>query len=191
MMGESMPIDEVVEPYKKRVFGLLVALVALVGMVSATGISVEGHIFALATPDGWTVGNANKMSVPTYLAGAGSYHYTGTYVGDAFSIGDGTTSISVAIVKVPNEASNESTDDLLRRLDADMMTVMGHPSEKYIDFDGRRAYLVEAEFLYSCDGSASVLSMTVALDKTTYAYVYGDFKNSGKAWDVVKDMTIT
>jgi hypothetical protein len=185
-----MPIDEMVD-YKKSISELLIALVALVGMTSAAGISVEGHTFALDTSDGWAVGNANKMPVPTYLAGTGSYDFKGTYVGDAFSIGDGSTSISVAIVKVPTEASNESTDDLLRKLNADMMPVMGHPSEKYIDFAGRRAYLAESEFLYACAGSASVLGMTVALDKTTYAYVYGIFKNSGKAWDVVKGMTIT
>ncbi|GEM_PF-2877449 len=175
-----------------RAFGILVVFITLIGMVSATDVSVEGHTFSLDMPDGWTVDNTDKMSVHDYLDGVGSYDYTGTYVGSVFSPHDGKSSISVAIVNVPpSEAGEDSVDNILKYLNGDMMTLSGDSSEKYIDFDGKKAYLVEAKVDYDAGSSASLLSMTVALDKSTYAYVYGYFKDNGKAWDAVKGMSIT
>jgi hypothetical protein len=173
------------------VIGMLIAFMSLVGMISATDVSIEGHTFALDMPDGWTVDNADTMSVPAYLGDMASDDYTGTYVKDAFSLGDGTTSVSVAIVDVHNAASGKGIDDLLNCLNCEMMDMPLDASRKYIDFDGKKAFLVEDEMTYGGDGSASALSMTVALGKNAYAYVYGYLRDNEKAWDIVKGMTIT
>lgn len=170
-------------------------------------ITIEGHTFSFSMPDGWTKNEAETGSISEYFDSDESYEpaydYTGTYVADAFRDPDpDKPNVSLGIVHVPpDEASEDSVDDILRYLNYDMNEPFGNSdsvdsNEKYLDFDGKRAYLVEEQVDYNkawhgaMEGSANILTMTVALGENTYATVGGYFRDDGKVWDVVKDMTI-
>jgi hypothetical protein len=175
-------------------------------VTGADNITIEGHTFSFSMPDGWTKDEAEKYSISEYFEGYEgtlAYDYTGTYVSDAFRDPDpDKPNVSLGIVHVPpDEANEDSVDDVLRYLNGDMYEPFGNKdsvdsSKRYLDFDGKRAYLVEEQIDYNeasqgaMEGSANILTMTVALGENTYAIVYGYFRDDGTVWDVVKDMTI-
>jgi hypothetical protein len=175
--------------------------------VVTDNITIEGHTFSFNMPDGWTKDEAEKGSITEYFENwdeALAYDYTGTHVADAFRDPDpdAILGVDLGIVHVPpDEASEDSVDDILRYLNDDMIDHFGDldsvdSNERYLDFDGKRAYLVEEQIDYNkawhgaMEGSANTLTMTIDLGENTYAYVYGNFRDDGKVWDVIKDMTI-